>query len=86
MTDNDVGAGHEDERAWAKARLHLDEAAAMDPARTPAAAVHSAYYAMHHAARAVLLRRDGERAPTNHGAVIGRFGQLAKKRSPRTLC
>ena len=33
---------------------------------------------MHHAARAVLLRRDGEKAATEHGAVIGRFGQLAK--------
>jgi uncharacterized protein (UPF0332 family) len=32
---------------------------------------------MHLAARAVLLLLDGERAPTRHGAVIGRFGRVA---------
>ena len=49
----------------------------MDPTLTPSAAVHSSYYAMHVAARAVLLLLDSERAPTRHGAVIGRFGQIA---------
>ena len=37
---------------------------------------------MHHAARAILLREDGERAPTRHGAVIGRFGQIARDAQP----
>lgn len=40
---------------------------------------HAAYYAMYHAARAVLVQTDGLRAPTKHSAVIGRFGQLAKQ-------
>jgi uncharacterized protein (UPF0332 family) len=74
----------EDERAWAKATLHLAEAGEMDLARTPAAAVHSAYYAMHHAARAVLLRQVPDNAPSRHGAVIGRFGQIAKNARPES--
>jgi uncharacterized protein (UPF0332 family) len=56
----------------------------MDVARTPTAAVHSAYYAMHHAARAVLLRTDGEQAPTKHGSVIGRFGFHARNAQPES--
>lgn len=78
MTQAEPAAGPEAEQAWTKACFHLAEAQAMDLARTPGAAVHSAYYAMHHAARAVLLQNDGERAATKHGAVISRFGQIAK--------
>lgn len=33
---------------------------------------------MHLVARSVLLLLDGERAPTRHAAVIGRFGQIAR--------
>jgi uncharacterized protein (UPF0332 family) len=42
-------------------------------------ATHAAYYAMYHAARAVLIRAYGLRAPTKHSVVVGRFGQLAKQ-------
>jgi uncharacterized protein (UPF0332 family) len=78
VTAPDATPAAEHAQAWVKARRHLTEAEAMDLALTPAAAVHSAYYAMHLAARAVLLLLDGERAPTRHGAVIGRFGQVAR--------
>ena len=65
-------------QAWSKAAGLLAEALAMDLERTPGAAVHTAYYAMHHAARAVLLLKEGAAAPTRHGLVIGRFGLIAK--------
>jgi uncharacterized protein (UPF0332 family) len=70
-------------QAWDKAKRDLAEARALDLSRTPGAAIHQSYYAMHHAARAVLLRRDGETAPTKHNAVIGRFGQIAKNEPPQ---
>lgn len=40
---------------------------------------------MFHAARAVLLQIDGDRAPLKHTAVVGRFGQLAKTRDDPLL-
>jgi uncharacterized protein (UPF0332 family) len=40
----------------------------------PAAAIHLAYYAMLHAASAVLIDRLGE-APKTHAGTIGRFSQ-----------
>lgn len=43
--------------AWDKAAGKLEEAEKADPAATPGAVVHCAYYAMHHGARAVLLAR-----------------------------
>jgi len=70
--------GPEDKQAWDKALRDLHEAEALDLKRTPGAGVHKSYYAMHHAARAVLLLTDGEKAATKHGSVIGRFGQIAK--------
>ncbi len=70
--------GPEDKQAWEKAMRDLREAEALDLTRTPGAGVHKSYYAMHHAARAVLLRTDGKKAATKHGSVIGRFGQIAK--------
>ena len=81
MIDKQTQPGPEDEQAWNKGCIHLAEARAMDRTRTPGAGVHSAYYAMHHAARAVLLKHDGESAATKHGAVIGRFGQIARNHS-----
>jgi uncharacterized protein (UPF0332 family) len=32
--------------------------------------------------RVVLLRLDGSQAPTRHGSVIGRFGQIAENARP----
>ena len=40
--------------------------------------IHAAYYAMHHAARAALLRAHGS-ASTNHGQVITAFAALAQQ-------
>jgi uncharacterized protein (UPF0332 family) len=40
--------------------------------------IHSAYYAMHHAARAALLSASSS-APTNHGRVAASFASLAQK-------
>jgi hypothetical protein len=51
MTTTDATPEPEHRLAWAKARRHLLEAEAMDLTLTPAAAVHSACYAMHLAAQ-----------------------------------
>src|SRR6202012_4800606 len=56
----------------------LREAEAVTADIMPRMATHAAYYAMFHAARAVLVQVDGLGAPTKHHAVVGRFGQLAK--------
>lgn len=70
---------------WHKAKLHLAEAESLDPLKTPSAAIHSAYYAMHHGARAALIRTDGDTAPVKHRAVVNRFGQIAKRSSEDRL-
>ena len=78
MTRSNAENGPEDEQAWLKVGLQMHEVALLDANQTPGTVVHAAYYAMHHAARAVLLRRDGTGAATKHTAVIGRFGFIAK--------
>ncbi len=40
--------------------------------------IHTAYYSMHHAARAALLAASGS-APTNHGRVTASFARLARR-------
>ncbi len=47
----------------------------------PEAVVSTAYYAMHHAACAVLLHR-GETLPKTHSSLIGRFGLLVRDLGP----
>ena len=64
-------------QAWSKAEVHFAEAAAQQPAVTPGAIVHLAYYAMFHAARAALLRQGGP-APKKHASVVGQFGLFVK--------
>jgi uncharacterized protein (UPF0332 family) len=59
----------------------MAEATALDPDVTPRAVIHSAYYAMFHAALAVLLIESGS-FPKKHASVIGLFGALVKDRSP----
>jgi uncharacterized protein (UPF0332 family) len=78
LIDRQTEPGSEDEQAWKKANLHYDESQSMDLTKAPSAVVDSAYYAMHHAARAVILKLDGEQAATKHQSVISRFGQIAK--------
>jgi uncharacterized protein (UPF0332 family) len=43
----------------------------------PDAVISTAYYAMHHAACAVLLWR-GEKLPKTHASLIGRFGLVVR--------
>ena len=61
---------------------HLEEAQAVRAAGVaPLSTVHSAYYAMHHAARAVLiLKATGPDivGPRSHGSVVQEFGRLMK--------
>jgi uncharacterized protein (UPF0332 family) len=60
-----------------KARSFLTQMQGLEPGTMAETMVHQAYYAMFHAAIAVLLRR-GEEAPLRHAMVVGRFGQLIK--------
>lgn len=67
--------------AWTNAETHLREALELSPEATPVSFVHASYYAMFHAARAVLLRRSGS-APKKHGIVVEQFGFLVKDDRP----
>ena len=59
------------ERKLIAARSHSIEIAA-------GSVIHDCYYAMHHAARAVLHARSGD-APTKHAAVIAAFAGLSRE-------
>lgn len=63
--------------SWNKAEAHLREASAQDADASPMAVIHSSYYAMFHAARAVLFQAAG-RAPKRHDGVIQQFGLLVR--------
>lgn len=63
------------ESRLAKAHEFLRQLEAVSDDAAPSAAIHLAYYAMLHAATAVLLRREGE-APKSHAGTIRRFSQL----------
>jgi uncharacterized protein (UPF0332 family) len=60
-----------------KAHRMLAQAGAMNPADAPESVVHLCYYAMLHAATAVLLRHRASVAIT-HSGLIGAFGRLTK--------
>jgi uncharacterized protein (UPF0332 family) len=67
--------------AFAKALQHLMEAERLaNWGEAPNACVHSAYYAMHHAASAAILASGGvgryRDAPHSHEHVIEHFGKL----------
>ena len=62
-------------RRLAKADRFLGQISKLSPDETPEAIIHLAYYAMLHAAVAVLLTRRG-RAPKTHSSIIGQFSQL----------
>jgi uncharacterized protein (UPF0332 family) len=68
-----------DLQAWEIAVDFLLEAERFPVATVPRMTMHAAYYAMFHAARAVLLRLEGLTAPSKHNVVIGRFGYHAKQ-------
>lgn len=63
--------------SWQKAEAHLREAVAQDAEASPMAVIHSGYYAMFHAARAVLFQATGN-APKRHDRVIQQFGLLVR--------
>lgn len=62
---------------WQKAEAHLREAVAQDADSSPMALIHSSYYAMFHAARAVLFQAVGD-APKRHDRAIQQFGLLVR--------
>jgi uncharacterized protein (UPF0332 family) len=63
--------------SWQKAEAHLLEAAAQDADASPMAVIHSSYYAMFHAARAILFKTTGS-APKRHDGAIQQFGLLVR--------
>ncbi|WP_158924953.1 HEPN domain-containing protein [Acidisphaera sp. S103] len=63
--------------SWQKAEAHLREASVQDAYASPMAVIHSSYYAMFHAARAVLFQAVGS-APKRHDGVIQQFGLLVR--------
>ena len=63
--------------AWQKAEAHCKEALAQDADTSPMAIIHSSYYAMFHAARAVLFQATGS-APKTHDRTIQQFGLLVR--------
>ena len=61
----------------AKADSFLKQMMAVPIDAAPAASIHLAYYAMLHAAAAVLLDRGGE-VPKTHAGTIGQFSYLVQ--------
>ena len=45
------------------------------PEEEPESVIHAAYYAMLHAAAALIVARQGQ-APKTHGSIIGQFSRL----------
>lgn len=60
---------------------HLAEAHCQNPETMPRSTVHTAYYAMFHAARAVLLHTHGT-VSTKHGAVLAVYERLVEHEPP----
>ena len=60
---------------WGKALRKLDEATQMSPDALPGPVIVSSYFAMRHAAVAVLLHVDGK-APSAETQIIARFGAV----------
>jgi uncharacterized protein (UPF0332 family) len=59
-------------KRYAKAVRFLEQANRHSPEEAPESTIHVSYYAMLHAAAAVLLDRTGE-VPKSHSGVIGQF-------------
>ncbi len=60
-----------------KARRLIRIARGYDDEKDPEGVAHHAYYAMYHAATAVLLERQGT-YPKTHSSIVGQFGLLVK--------
>lgn len=61
----------------AKAERFLGQTTRQSPEEAPEAVIHSAYYAMLHAAAALIVARQGQ-APKTHGSIIGQFSKLVE--------
>jgi hypothetical protein len=61
---------------WRIALIHLKEALTINTRTAPGAAIHTAYYAMFHAALAVLVQHDGPDTTKTHRGVMARYGLL----------
>jgi uncharacterized protein (UPF0332 family) len=68
----------EAEERLIKAERFLSQAIGLSPEAAPEAVIHLTYYAMLHAAAAVVVERRG-RTPKTHGGIIGQFAQLTKE-------
>lgn len=66
----------------AKAKRLLHQAQDLSAADAPESVIHLAYYAMFHAATAVLLKHRDKVALT-HAGIIGAFGQFAISRGEK---
>lgn len=60
-----------------KARRLVRVAKTYDPTKDAEGVAHHAYYAMYHAATAVLLSHEGQ-YPKTHAALVSRFGLFVK--------
>jgi len=69
----------EAEERLTKAERFLSQAMGPSPEAAPEAVIHLTYYAMLHAAAAVVVERQG-RTPKTHGGIIGNFAQLTKNK------
>ena len=79
LSDHDRSVRGQEE--FNKACIHLSEAEKLaEFGQTPNACIHSAYYAMHHAAAAALYASGGvgprRDVPKSHEHVIEHFGKL----------
>jgi uncharacterized protein (UPF0332 family) len=64
-------------RRLGRAERFLAQAEEVAADKAPEAIIHLSYYAMLHAAAAVLVERIG-RAPKTHGTIIGQFSNLTR--------
>jgi uncharacterized protein (UPF0332 family) len=67
----------EAEERLTKAERFLSQAMGLSARAAPEAIIHLTYYAMLHAAAAVVVERLG-RTPKTHGGIIGQFAQLTR--------
>lgn len=71
---------------WHKAVQRLAEVGSMDLAAAPASAVHSAYYAMYNATRAVAILARGPEVTARHDGLISLYGRLAEEAQDQAMC
>jgi uncharacterized protein (UPF0332 family) len=65
------------QKRFSKARRLLRVARTYNASEDPEGVAHHAYYAMYHAATAVLLSRDGS-YPKTHANLVGQFGLVVR--------